>query len=56
MRIRDTIVYKQDNGGYVNKCYDATKASSLHKTQTEVIEAKGTHTTLQVPHRCRCLQ
>ena len=36
---RDRMVYQRPDGTWVNKRNDAEKASGLHKTQREAIEA-----------------
>lgn len=36
---RDRMIYRRENGDWVNQRNDADKASSLHRTQKEAIEA-----------------
>lgn len=36
---RDRVVYRRDDGQWVNKRIDADRASSLHSTQTEANQA-----------------
>ena len=36
---RDRIVYRRGDGQYVNKRNDADKASSIHKNQSDAINA-----------------
>lgn len=36
---RDRTIYKRDDGTWANKRNDAEKASSIHKTRKEAIEA-----------------
>jgi hypothetical protein len=36
---RDRVVYQREDGSWANKRNDASKASSLHETQAEAIEA-----------------
>lgn len=38
-KARDRIVYKRDDGKYVNKRYDSDKASSLHDKQSDAVDA-----------------
>ena len=35
---RDRMVYRRDDGSWANKREDATKASSIHKTQKDAID------------------
>jgi hypothetical protein len=36
---QDRMIYRRDNGDWVNQRNDADKASSLHRTQKDAIEA-----------------
>lgn len=36
---RDRVVYKREDGNWANKRNDASRASSVHGTQQEAIEA-----------------
>lgn len=44
---QDRMVYRRDDGTWVNKRNDASKASSLHETQADAIAAAKSHLTNQ---------